>query len=204
MILNIFNGFLLGIALKFCVIILTWVLEPMLSFTISKLSPTFLKILTDYLWLLIITASLTTCIIYKAISKKRLEKTQERRFHLRVFPILLTYAILMVLSELSPLNHTSLSFLWALSLLKPDTIAITYGFTINLLAILSISAYTTYAIILGRLRRSINTPLHLTCALTLFALCYNGPSGFFLFLLIQSICLLRLTKSLIKIIEPKN
>lgn len=159
------------------------------------------SILGEYLGLVIIIGSLLTAFIYNKISLRQLEKTRERNFPLRIWTIILVGSLFYIWSENTPNNH-KFNFLWALSLLEPDTIATLWGIPINLWAILSMLVYIPYVVILGLKRKSLNMTTYLSCALVAFILNHNRACGFYLFFSIQSISLLILAKNLIKI--PKQ
>lgn len=201
MFLSIFNGVVLGIGLKLLIILLAFLCSYLgLDKDLTKIlfngkSPTFFG---DHLGLCIVLTSIIIAVVSNISAKKQLLRTQERRFSPRLGLLIFSGLIFHLLESNLPKSN-DYEFLWALSLIRPDTIAIVAGWPINLLAILSLATYMTYTVILCRRRRSVDGPLHISCTLTFFLLVYNTASGFFLFWLIQSISLLIMARGLIKI-----
>jgi hypothetical protein len=204
MFLSIFNGIVLGIGLRLLIILLGFLCTYLgLDKTITKIlfNGKSLTFFGDYLGLWIILISTVIAIIANISARKQLIKTYERKFSPRIGVLIFSCLLFHILENNVP-NSNEYGFLWALSLLKPDTIAVVAGWPINLLAILSLSTYIAYTLVLCMRRKSVNEPLHIACALTFFFLIYNTASGFFLFWLIQSLSLLILARGLVKINKP--
>jgi hypothetical protein len=205
MILNIFNGLVLGLSIKLGSIAILKITE------FLRLQAILNGILTDssgvptllgsYFGLSIIVVSIATSWLYAAYSQRELYRSKERRLSNRTGLLVITSSLFLIWAS-SIGHYPNLSFLWAISLLKPDTIAVIGGYPINLLAITALSVYISYVILLCNKRKSVSPALHLSAAFCFFLLSYNNSSGFYLFWLIQSLSLVYLTKKMPPIIEP--
>lgn len=207
MLLNIFNGIVIGLFLKLISIGLVkgidfvdWT-DPLNGIVLTNNG--VLTVIGKYLGIIIMLTSLSIAIGYHFFSKRELLKSRERRFSSRIVLMILTASLFDIWSH-GLHNTPGLSFLWASSLLAPDTIGKLGGYPVNLLAILTVSAYTFYAVTFGMKRRSLSWSLHLSVLLGFILLSYNMASGFFLFWLIQSISLAYLAMKIPIILEPKK
>jgi len=204
MLLNIFNGVLMGVGLKVLILLISRAGEGLGATQILKgllLKPNGeLTILGEYFGVSLIATSVLLAGVYTMKAKVELAKSKERRFSLRIGLLVLLCSVFKIW-EVSGRARGDFGFLWMYSLFIPDTIGHINEFPINPLALMTIGVYLVYLVVLGKKRRTINPWLHSSCALTFFLLSYNSSSGFYLFWLIQSASLLWLAKKIPKMIE---
>jgi hypothetical protein len=205
MFLTITNAVLLGLGIKLCIYAITIVSN------YSGLTSTLRKMLIGnagaqngiggHLGLTIILLSILISLIYSWRSKKELQRTEERRFSLRLWLFIVIAGLLSSLAQ-SMDPSREFPFLWCDNVLKPDPVVTLYGVGLNLWAITSMSLYLIYASILSLKRKSIDATFHITCAITIFLLTYQLPAALFIFWSVQSVSLIILSRKLAKISSP--
>jgi len=204
--INFFYGLLIGLGLKLFLVGSKYLtqflgLDAAIANLLKNIPET--RLFVDYLGLIVIITSVLLCVVYHKTTPKYLKNSDQRRIPSRLASLFFSWLIISLLATVYQ-NQVSPSFLWILNLFYPDTIGHIAGIPINLLALSCLVVYSTYAIIIGKKRKSINTTLHLTAILSFLILSYNDPSAFFLFWLIQSISLLIQAKKLGTIVEPRK